>query len=312
MQQQARGEVGTVLYKALLTPDSGPAGSLFCPYPGTHINTISCFTLSNFVHPPIRPAGVIVESEEIHRLAYCATFQHFDVRCPNNPDVPVDWSVEYYDALQNTVGGGKPKMRHYFGLHGAPTSSVLDGRAPATEEEEALLIDTLQEWKTDKYKDIIGSGEVSARPGILRLMKEAQAAGVPVAVCSAATKAAVDFVLPSLLGKEQFEGLDLYMAGDDVKEKKPNPMIYQVAAQRLSVDPAACLVIEDSMVGLKAATGAGMRCLITYTNSTRSQEFPGADTVLFNLADVSFADLAAGQLSGKDDRMEPAAAAAAQ
>lgn len=47
-------------------------------------------------------------------------------------------------------------MRHYFGINGWPTSSVHGGRAPASEEEQALLIDTLQDWKTEKYKDIIG------------------------------------------------------------------------------------------------------------------------------------------------------------
>ena len=80
-------------------------------------------------------------------------------------------------------------------------------------------------------------------------------------------------------------------------------MLSQVAAQRLGVDPASCLVIEDSMVGLAAALGAGMRCLITYTNSTRSQVFPGADTVVFNLGEVSFAQLADGSMSGFDDRV---------
>lgn len=55
-----------------------------------------------------------------------------------------------------------------------------------------------------------------------------QAAGVPVAVCSAATKSAVEFVLGSLLGQGRFSGLDLFMAGDDVKEKKPDPTIYKV------------------------------------------------------------------------------------
>lgn len=54
------------------------------------------------------------------------------------------------------MGGGKPKMRHYFHLNGWPTSSVLGGRAPADEAEQTLLIDTLQDWKTEKYKDIIG------------------------------------------------------------------------------------------------------------------------------------------------------------
>ena len=91
-----------------------------------------------------------------------------------------------------------------------------------------------------------------------------------------------------------------------------NNHLAQVAAQRLGVDPAACLVIEDSMVGLAAATGAGMRCLITYTKNTRSQVFPGADTVVFNLGDVSFAQLADGSMRGFDDRVAaPAATTAA-
>ena len=130
------------------------------------------------------------------------------------------------------MGGGKPKMRHYFSLNGWPTSGVL-GAVPSSEEAQARLIDALQDWKTEKYKDIIGSGQVAARPGVVRLMGEAQAAGVPVAVCSAATKSAVEFVLGSLLGQERFQGLDLFMAGDDVKEKKPDPTIYKVRAAPL-------------------------------------------------------------------------------
>jgi beta-phosphoglucomutase-like phosphatase (HAD superfamily) len=60
-------------------------------------------------------------------------------------------------------------------------------------------------------------------------------------------------------------------AGDDVDKKKPDPTIYNVAAQRLGVDPADCVVVEDSIIGLKAALGAGMRCIITYTPSTKQQ-----------------------------------------
>ena len=84
-------------------------------------------------------------------------------------------------------------------------------------------------------------------------MAEAQAAGVPVAVCSAATKGAVVFVLDNLLGKERFAALDLFMAGDDVKEKKPNPLIYQVGwvawVDQLWVDERAGLGGWPSVLG---------------------------------------------------------------
>lgn len=56
--------------------------------------------------------GVILLSEDLHRVAYNAVFEHFDVRCSGELVV---WSEEFYDQLQNTVGGGKPKMRWYFG-----------------------------------------------------------------------------------------------------------------------------------------------------------------------------------------------------
>lgn len=59
--------------------------------------------------------------------------------------------------------------------------------------------------------------------------------------------------------------------GDDVDKKKPDPKIYNVAAQKLGLDPADCLVVEDSTIGLQAALGAGMRCIITYTPSTKQQ-----------------------------------------
>ena len=59
-------------------------------------------------------AGVIVESEDLHREAYNAAFAHFKACIGDKQDV-IDWSEEFYDELQNKVGGGKAKMRWYFG-----------------------------------------------------------------------------------------------------------------------------------------------------------------------------------------------------
>ncbi|KAF8062961.1 haloacid dehalogenase-like hydrolase domain-containing protein [Scenedesmus sp. PABB004] len=246
--------------------------------------------------------GVILESEDLHRRAYNAAFENFDVRVSG---AVVNWSESFYDVLQNTVGGGKPKMRWYFGREGWPTSSVLGGRVPASEEEQALLVDTLQEWKSDKYRQMVGSGEVPARPGILRLMDDARAAGLKVAVCSAGTKDSVIFTLTSMLGPERFAALDCFLAGDDVDKKKPDPAIYALAASQLGVPPGDCVVVEDSMIGLRAALGAGMRCVITYTPSTREEEFPGAERIV---ADVASAGVTIPELMARrivqDDRVE--------
>lgn len=73
-----------------------------------------------FVH-----AGVIVESEDLHREAYNASFAHHNICCSGDETVAT-WSESFYDDLSNKVGGGKPKMRWYFGKQPHATSASCD------------------------------------------------------------------------------------------------------------------------------------------------------------------------------------------
>ncbi|WP_233624803.1 HAD-IA family hydrolase [Actinoplanes sp. ATCC 53533] len=74
-------------------------------------------------------------------------------------------------------------------------------------------------------------------------------------------------------------------AGDIVPAKKPDPAIYRLTADRLGLDPAATLVVEDSRNGLLAATGAGLRCLVTVNGYTRDEDFGEAALVVSELGD---------------------------
>lgn len=58
-----------------------------------------------------------------------------------------------------------------------------------------------------------------------------------MAICSASTKDACVYVLDSLLGKENLDKFDLVLAGDDVPRRKPDPMIYTLASEKLGVPP---------------------------------------------------------------------------
>ncbi|KAI8540820.1 hypothetical protein RHMOL_Rhmol08G0014600 [Rhododendron molle] len=235
--------------------------------------------------------GVILESEHLHRQAYNDAFSHFDVRCPSSAtSQPLNWDSDFYDELQNRIGGGKPKMRWYFKEHGWPSSSIFE-KPPEDDAARAKLIDTIQDWKTERYKEIIKSGTVEPRPGVLRLMDEAKAAGKQLAVCSAATKSSVILCLENLIGMDRFQSLDCFLAGDDVKEKKPDPSIYLTAATKLGVSGKECLVVEDSVIGLQAATSAGMSCVITYTPSTANQDFEDAIGIYPDLNSVRLKDL---------------------
>ncbi|KVH94771.1 HAD-like domain-containing protein [Cynara cardunculus var. scolymus] len=155
--------------------------------------------------------GVILESEDLHRQAYNLAFAHFNVCCPPFNE-PLNWDTDFYDVLQNQIGGGKPKMRWYFKENGWPSSTIFV-TPPENDIDREKLVDTLQDWKTEKYKDIIKSGSVEPRPGVLRLMDEAKASGKKLAVCSAATKSSVVLCLENLIGIERFQSLDCFLAG---------------------------------------------------------------------------------------------------
>ncbi|KAG0528080.1 hypothetical protein BDA96_06G287600 [Sorghum bicolor] len=234
--------------------------------------------------------GVILESENLHRQAYNDAFANFGVRCPPASADPLYWDEAFYDELQNRIGGGKPKMRWYFGENGWPSSELFE-TPPSTDTDKEKLVDIIQDWKTERYKEIIKSGTVKPRPGVLRLMDEVKNAGIKLAVCSAATKSSVIMCLENLIGLERFNGLDCFLAGDDVKLKKPDPTIYITASEKLGVGSKNCLVVEDSVIGLLAAKGAGMSCIITYTPSTASQDFKDAIATYPDLSNVRLEDL---------------------
>lgn len=97
-------------------------------------------------------------------------------------------------------------------------------------------------------------------------------------------------VVNSVVKPERLSRFDLILAGDDVKNKKPDPEIYNTARARLGLPANRCLVVEDSMVGLRAARGAGMHCVITPTSSTEDQPFceEGAAAVVSQLAGKTY------------------------
>ena len=82
--------------------------------------------------------GVIVETEELHRRAYNAAFEAFGLTVKG---APCEWPTKYYDLLQNTVAGGKGKMRYHFDNNGWEIATKDGGVAEA---ERDALIDALQ------------------------------------------------------------------------------------------------------------------------------------------------------------------------
>ncbi|HUI42354.1 MAG TPA: HAD family phosphatase [Terriglobia bacterium] len=95
-------------------------------------------------------------------------------------------------------------------------------------------------------------------PGLLTLIRECHAAGIPMAVASSAMKKNVDFVVEALGLAPYFEVL---LNGDEVSRPKPDPEIYLRAAEHLKVSPSRAVAFEDSPVGIEAVVRAGIQCV---------------------------------------------------
>jgi beta-phosphoglucomutase-like phosphatase (HAD superfamily) len=74
-------------------------------------------------------------------------------------------------------------------------------------------------------------------------------------------------------------------AGDIVPAKKPDPAIYVLALDRLGLEPADAVVVEDSRNGLLAAVGAGLRCVVTVSSYTADEDMNEAVLVVTSLGD---------------------------
>lgn len=79
---------------------------------------------------------------------------------------------------------------------------------------------------------------------------------------------------------------DFVIGREDVTASKPDPEPYRKALARSGMDPAACLVIEDSERGLKSAIAAGLRCWVIPNELTRTGDFSGADRILSDIRDL--------------------------
>lgn len=211
--------------------------------------------------------GVLADTErDGHRVAFNKAFAQ--------KGLLVEWDVELYGRLLE-VSGGKERMKHYFDAHGWP-GGIADRDA---------LIKDLHKLKTDFFMQIIESGELPLRPGVARLVDEAIAANVQLAVCSTSHERAVNLVVERLLGPQRKARFAVILAGDVVSKKKPDPEIYNLACRKLDLSPSECVVVEDSRNGLLAAKAAGMYCVVTTNGYTKDEDFNEADLVVSELGD---------------------------
>lgn len=156
--------------------------------------------------------------------------------------------------------------------------------AQIPEEDRSTKIMDLHLQKTDIFMSLIDEGKIPLRPGVLRLVDEAIANNVKLAVCSTSNEKAVSNLVSTLMGNERASKFQIF-AGDMVKAKKPAPDVYLMAVDTMGLDKSKCVIIEDSHIGVGAAVAAGISCLVTKSSYTADEDFTGAKLIVEELGD---------------------------
>lgn len=212
--------------------------------------------------------GVLVDTErDGHRIAFNRAFHDFGLG--------LDWDVPLYGRLLKQVAGGKERLQQYFDEIGWPEDAG---------DDHGAYVARLHGHKSEIFQRLVRDGALRLRPGIKRIADEAQAADIRLGVCTTAREESVQAVL-DLLGAARKSRFEHVLAGDIVSRKKPDPEVYLLAAKRFGLAPSECMVIEDSNIGMRAALGAGMNCIITTSTYTSDEDFTGAKLVVSELGD---------------------------
>ncbi|MFF2847891.1 HAD family hydrolase [Streptomyces sp. NPDC058001] len=161
----------------------------------------------------------------------------------------------------------------YVGISTRETLALLRERYGIGAPLDALLTDL------DRRYLALARASTQVYPEMRKFAERLHGAGVPMAVASGSSRAAIEAILTGT-------GLDalipVRVSADEVAHGKPAPDVFLAAARLLGADPADCVVLEDAAPGAAAAHAAGMRCVAVPYVAVQ------ADDPAFGTADLVF------------------------
>ena len=213
--------------------------------------------------------GTMAETEgDGHRQAFNAAFAE--------RDLPWRWSMDCYRQLLQ-ISGGEERIRHWL--------TTNPPGAPGDQAGQRAMAADLQERKQVHYGRIVAAGALAPRPGVVRLIQTAAAAGWRQWIVTTSRRRAVVALLHTHTFQPLTSAFCGWVCGDDVARKKPDPQAYAMALRQSELAPHQVVALEDSPHGLEAACRAGLRCLVTPSQVTAGQRFVGAAAVVNHLGD---------------------------
>lgn len=193
-----------------------------------------------------------------------------------------------YEAWRHvyaTFGLALPEQA-WLEVMGKPVKIDLFPRRLAAILQRDLDIDAV----IAQYREVV-AGKLNSQPiqpGVLDVIRDAQALGFKLAVASGSTRRWVDGHLERLDIRKHFQ---CTVCCEDTERHKPDPDPYLRACELLGFEPALALALEDSALGITAAKAAGMSAIAVPTAMTGYQTFDHADLVLGSLDEMALGEM---------------------
>ena len=189
--------------------------------------------------------GTLAESErDGHLVAFNRAFE----AC----DVPWRWDAALYGDLLRITGG---RERLMFDMN-------RRADAPQAAEREAVAR-AIHAKKNTYYAELVSSGAIPLRDGVLALMQQCRERGVRMGICTTTSRSNLDALLRAHLGPRWADGFAVTVCGEDVQHKKPDPEVYVKAVRALGIGPLEAVAIEDAPGGLAAGRAADIPVVVT-------------------------------------------------
>ncbi len=225
--------------------------------------------------------GTVAETADLHRAAYNRAFQEHGLSW--------HWDREIYSQLV-PVEFTLSKLRLF-------ASAVRQsGRGHAPSATELAQIAAL---KARAYCHLLRQGRARLRPGVARLMKEAQHAGMALGAVSTSTRAETQALLSVTLGFHGMGWFSSLKTAENANIYAPERSLYQAVLDDFCIDGARAVAIDDSASGAEGSARCGLSCVITPSLYTASNRFNPDALVLSDLGEPAapFTEIS-GELDG--------------
>lgn len=184
---------------------------------------------------------------------------------------------QVWSQLLTEMGIDMPLEEFHHRTTGKKNDDIIRWlKGPGVSEEE---IHDIAEKKEARYRELYRD-QIVPVAGLIRLLEEAAAKGIPVALATSANPRNMRFIVDGL-GVEQY--FTTILTSADIVHGKPHPEIFLKAASRMGVAPEDCVVFEDAILGLEAAHRAGMPSIAVCTtlDPTQAATLPGVVRAIY-------------------------------